>query len=219
VRTVHAVLHLDGGPRGDEFDPDRAQSPASLQHRSDNKYRRRRGGQWRASAHVNALGLIPAWWKKPPKDAPATFNARAETVATKPMFRAAFKSRRCIVPASGFYEWATEKDGKQPHFFSAADGSILGIAGLWERWREPGANEDMLSATIIVTSANEWMRRYHDRMPVTPAAEDYDGWLSCASGAELFDRPGPRMREWRVSKRVNRVGNDDDPTLIEPIDV
>jgi putative SOS response-associated peptidase YedK len=163
-------------------------------------------------------GLIPGWWKKPLQDAPATFNARAETVATKPMFRAAFKSRRCIIPASGFYEWSTEGDGKQPYFFSAADGSILAFAGLWERWRAPGASEDMFSATIIVTSANEWMRRYRDRMPVTLAAEDYDGWLSCASGAELFERPGPQMREWRVSKRVNRVGNDDDPTLIEPIE-
>ena len=109
-------------------------------------------------------GLVPSWWKKSLEDVPSTFNARAETVTTKPMFRAAFKSRRCIIPASGVYEWATEAGGKQPHFFSAADGSILAFAGLWERWRDPDTSEDMLSATIIVTAANEWMSMFQDRV-------------------------------------------------------
>ena len=162
-------------------------------------------------------GLVPEWWKKTLKDVPATFNARAETVATKPMFRTAFKLRRCIIPASGFYEWTTKKDGKQPHFFSAADGPILAFAGLYERWREPGSEEGMRSATIIVSSANDWMRTYHDRMPVMLAPEDYEGWLTGALGAELFERPRPALQEWPVSKRVNRVGNDDDPVLVEPI--
>jgi putative SOS response-associated peptidase YedK len=115
-------------------------------------------------------GLVPDWWKKTLGDVPATFNARAETVATKPMFRTAFKRRRCIIPASGFYEWTTEKDGKRPHFFNATDGSILGLAGLWERWREPGSEAGMFSATIIVSArANEndqcprkgWRRPHH----------------------------------------------------------
>lgn len=82
-------------------------------------------------------GLAPVWWKKPLSELPATFNARAETVAEKPMFRDAFKKRRCIIPASGFYEWTGAKGAKQPHLFSAADGApVLAFAGLWDRWRE-----------------------------------------------------------------------------------
>ena len=83
-------------------------------------------------------GLIPGWWKKSLKEMPATFNARAESVADKPMFRNAFKERRCIIPASGFFEWTGEKGAKQPHLFTAADGSpMLAFAGLWDRWHDP----------------------------------------------------------------------------------
>jgi putative SOS response-associated peptidase YedK len=83
-------------------------------------------------------GLAPFWWKQPLKKLPATFNARAETVATKPMFREAFKQRRCIIPASGYYEWQDRADGKQPWYFTAATAEpILLIAGLWETWKNP----------------------------------------------------------------------------------
>jgi hypothetical protein len=82
-------------------------------------------------------GLIPYWWKKPLKQLPATFNARAESVAGKPIFRDAFKRRQCIIPASGYYEWIARPDGKQPYFISAADGGVLSFAGLWDRWRSP----------------------------------------------------------------------------------
>ena len=133
------------------------------------------------------------------------------------MFRNAFKRRRCIIPASGFYEWTTDEGGKQPHFFSAADGSILAFAGLWKCWREPGLEHEIFSATIIVSNANEWIRKYHDRMPVMMAPADYDGWFTGALGAEMFEQPSPTLQEWLVSKRVNRVGNDDDPTLVEQI--
>jgi putative SOS response-associated peptidase YedK len=82
-------------------------------------------------------GLIPGWWKKSLKEVPATFNARAESVTDKPMFRGAFKERRCIIPASGFYEWTGPRNQRQPHLFTRADGSpIMGFAGLWERWRD-----------------------------------------------------------------------------------
>ena len=77
-------------------------------------------------------GLIPSWWKKTAKEAPPTFNARAETVATKPMFRTAFKQRRCLIPASGYYEWKATPTGKQPYYLSASDGSVLSFAGLWD---------------------------------------------------------------------------------------
>ncbi len=82
-------------------------------------------------------GLVPSWWKKPLNELPSTFNARAETVVEKPMFRSAFKSRRCVIPASGFYEWIGKPGAKTPHYFSARSGAPLAFAGLWETWRDP----------------------------------------------------------------------------------
>ena len=100
-------------------------------------------------------GLVPYFWKKSLKEMPATFNARAETVAEKPMFRDFFKRRRCIIPACGFFEWTDEADGKQPHLFTAADGSpILAFAGLWDRWIDPASKEEILSCTVIVSGAS-----------------------------------------------------------------
>ena len=165
-------------------------------------------------------GLVPFFWKKSLKEMPATFNARAETVAGKPMFRGAFRERRCIVPASGFFEWTGPKTDRQPHLFSAADGSpILAMAGLWDRWRDPATGEDVLSCTIIVSGASAWMVPYHDRMPVLIAEEDFDGWLGGTLGPEAL-RPASEsaLREWPVSQRVNRTGfGDDDPTIIERV--
>jgi putative SOS response-associated peptidase YedK len=86
-------------------------------------------------------GLIPGWWKKTAKEVPSTFNAQAETVAQKPMFRSAFKRNRCIVPASGYYEWSAIEGGKQPYFISAADGGVLSIAGLWDEWKDVETGE------------------------------------------------------------------------------
>jgi putative SOS response-associated peptidase YedK len=163
-------------------------------------------------------GLVPYFWKKTLKEAPATFNARAETVAEKPMFREAFKRRRCIIPASGFFEWTGEKADKQPHLFTAADGSpILAFAGLWEKWRDPASGEDVLSCTIIVSGASAWMMPYHDRMPVLLVASDFDSWLNGTLGADAL-KPAAEsaLREWPVSKRVNRSGEgDDDPTIVD----
>jgi putative SOS response-associated peptidase YedK len=160
-------------------------------------------------------GLVPFFWKKTLKDVPATFNARAETVADKPMFREAFKGRRCIIPASGFFEWTGEKGDKQPHLFTAAGGSpILVFAGLWDKWHDPASGEDVLSCTIIVSGASAWMLPYHDRMPVLLAAKDFDAWLDGTLGANAL-RPAAEsaLREWPVSKRMNRTGvGDDDPT-------
>jgi putative SOS response-associated peptidase YedK len=164
-------------------------------------------------------GLIPAWWKKPLADLPSTFNARAETVAEKPMFRSAFKTRRCIIPASGFYEWTGKPGAKTPHYFSARDGQPLAFAALWERWRNPEAQECVESATIIVGPANDWMRPYHDRMPVILDWRDSDAWLQGAQPGELL-RPPPEnaLQEWIVSPRVNRSGvGDDDTALIEAV--
>ncbi|MGE4046487.1 MAG: SOS response-associated peptidase [Acetobacteraceae bacterium] len=165
-------------------------------------------------------GLIPGWWKKSAKEVPATFNARSDSVAEKPMYRNAFKHRRCLIPASGFYEWTGEKRARQPHFFSAADGSpVLAIPGLWDRWRDPESGEDILSCTMIVTEASAWMERYHDRMPVIMARENFTGWLDGSLGVEVLkSAPESALREWCVSPRVNRTGaGDDDPSLVEPL--
>lgn len=166
-------------------------------------------------------GLVPSWWKKTLRELPATFNARAETVAEKPMFRDSFKRRRCIIPASGFYEWTGPKIDRIPHYFSAADGSpLIGFAGLWDRWRDPETGEEVLSATILVTSASRWMNVYHDRMPVLLRPEDFDRWLNGEMGAdELGPAAEEALREWRVSARVNRSGEGgDDPSLLERIE-
>ncbi|MGA9601303.1 MAG: SOS response-associated peptidase [Methylocystis sp.] len=160
-------------------------------------------------------GLVPCWWKKPLEQLPATFNARAETLGEKPMFRAAFKSRRCIVPASGFYEWTGEKGRKIPHYFSSADGLPLALAGLWEQWRDPNGQE-IFSATIVVGAANGWMSRFHDRMPIFLSWIDAKDWIAGENPATLL-RPASEdaLQEWTVSTRVNRAGaGDDDPTLI-----
>jgi putative SOS response-associated peptidase YedK len=165
-------------------------------------------------------GLVPGWWKKTVKEMPATFNARAESVAEKPMFRNAFRERRCIIPASGFYEWTGGKGAKQPHLFTASDGSpVIAFAGLWDRWRDPTTKEEILSCTIIVSGASAWMEPYHDRMPVLLEEKDFDGWLDGSLGPEML-KPAPEsaLREWMVSKRINRTGEgDDDPTIIEKV--
>jgi putative SOS response-associated peptidase YedK len=163
-------------------------------------------------------GLVPSWWKKTLKELPSTFNARAETVAEKPMFRSAFRRNRCIVPASGYYEWQAAEGGKQPYYITPAEDPALSIAGLWDEWKDPDTGEPIRSCTMIITNANEALRTIHDRMPVLLAPESFDAWLSGAAGAELL-KPAPAgmLRSWPVSKRVNRPGNDDDASLIEPL--
>jgi putative SOS response-associated peptidase YedK len=93
-------------------------------------------------------GLVPSWWKKKAKETPATFNARAETVAEKPMFRSAFKRTRCLIPASGYYEWHATPTGKQPYYFTAHDGSPLTIAGLWDEWKDIETGEPLNLAIL-----------------------------------------------------------------------
>lgn len=165
-------------------------------------------------------GLAPFWWKQPLKKLPATFNARAETVATKPMFREAFKQRRCIIPASGYYEWQDRADGKQPWYFTAANGDpILLIAGLWETWKNPETpNETVRSATMVITEPNKFTAALHDRMPVLLTKETMSDWLSGAKGEELL-QPAPEnaVQAWPVSRKVNSSKAPDEPGLIEKV--
>jgi putative SOS response-associated peptidase YedK len=164
-------------------------------------------------------GLVPSWWKKPLKELPATFNARADTVAEKPMFRAAFKSRRCIIPASGYYEWRKGDDGgREPHYFKRVDGAVLSMAGLYEEWTDPATGEIVTSATIIVTDASEEVSHIHNRMPVILEQHQIEDWLTHKSGAEVLQPTPPgTLAEHRVSRRVNSSRADEnDETLIEP---
>lgn len=110
--------------------------------------------------------LVPFFWKKSLKEVPPAFNARAETVATTSLFNEAFQRRRCIVPASGFYEWTGDKKARLPWYITSADGLPLSFADLYERWKNPETAETIQSCTIITTAANAFMSNIHDRMPV-----------------------------------------------------
>jgi putative SOS response-associated peptidase YedK len=152
------------------------------------------------------FGLIPSWSKGPdPKF--TNINARAETVEKAAPFRNAFKRHRCLVPASGFYEWRKEGEAKQPYYFYPAKGPAFTFAGLWDSWKGPEG--DVESFAIITTDANEAMRPYHDRMPVILGADTWEFWL--AQGGKELLRPCPNdaLEVRRVSKRVNSPAQDD----------
>jgi putative SOS response-associated peptidase YedK len=168
-------------------------------------------------------GLVPFWWSKPLKELKlATFNARAEIVAERPMFRGPFQRSRCLIPVSGYYEWQDTPGGKQPWYFTARNGSpALTIAGLCDEWRDKANAETLKSCTMIITEPNEFVAEVHDRMPVLLADKDFEPWLSGEAGLEVL-KPAPDdlLQRWPVSKRVNSSrAPDDDPTLIERISV
>jgi putative SOS response-associated peptidase YedK len=140
-------------------------------------------------------GLIPGWWSKPLKEMRlATFNARAETVATKPMFRDAFKSKRCLIPASGYYEWHDTPDGKQPYYFTRRDGQPITFAGLWSNWRDKEAGNNLLSCTMVIVEPNDFVAEVHDRMPVILEAKEFEQWEfgDAKDAAELMKPAGDR---------------------------
>lgn len=159
-------------------------------------------------------GLIPHW-AKDTKIGYHTINARAETVTSKPAFRNAFKHRRCLIPADGFYEWEVVPGSKvkQPWFIVLRDREPMAFAGLWEQWRSP-EGEELESCSIIVTEANEIMRPIHDRMPVILAPDDWDAWLGTeakdAGGLQGLLKPYPAedMTARPVSTKVNSPRND-----------
>ena len=163
-------------------------------------------------------GLIPGWWKKSAKEVPTSFNARAETIAEKPFFRAAFKRRRCIIPASGFYEWVRKGEVKQPWYVSMADGSPMLFAGIWETWTEPETREEIISCSIATTSPNDFMMPIHNRMPVVLSPEGSEAWMSEQDHALLKPCPSEWLRAWPVSTRVNNAAKHDDPELISALD-
>jgi putative SOS response-associated peptidase YedK len=122
-------------------------------------------------------GLIPSWWTKAATDVPATFNVHARRV-TEPFFWSAFKRNRCIIPASGYFEWKTIADGKRPYYISAADGSVLSIAGVSDSWNNVETGEIVSSCSMIITSANAFTRAVHNRMPAFLDKKDFEPGLA-----------------------------------------
>ncbi|MFC2037805.1 SOS response-associated peptidase [Chloroflexota bacterium] len=165
-------------------------------------------------------GLIP-FWAKDPKIGARMINARSETVAEKPAFRAAFRRRRCLVVADGFYEWQKLNGGKQPFYIRMRDDSAFAFAGLWEHWKDPD-DAVIESCTLLTTQPNELVRPLHNRMPVILHPRDYELWLDPeVQQAELLQpllRPFPpeALAAYPVSRWVNRPQNDD-ARCIEPL--
>ena len=161
-------------------------------------------------------GLVPSWAKNLTA-ASRLINARAETVAQKPSFRAAFKRRRCLIMADGFYEWQGEKGSKQPYFIALPSKRPFAFGGLWETWKSKEASDDdpvYKSCTILTTAASESVQIIHHRMPVIFQPEAYDDWLNPkiqeADRLEdvLQNHLVRNMQYYPVSKLVNRVQNN-----------
>ncbi len=155
-------------------------------------------------------GLLPFWAKGRYRMlASRMINARSETVAEKSVFRKAFADRRCIVPASGFFEWKREGKAKQPYYVTTADSSIMCFAGIHEHWTEPETKDEIRSVSILTTEPNALLASIHNRMPVILGGEQIDRWLT--DGGKEFLKPClPEMlHTYPVSDQVNKVANND----------
>ncbi len=164
-------------------------------------------------------GLIPSW-AKDPRIGNKLINARAETIAEKPSFRTAFRRRRCLIPADGFFEWQKTPHGKQPVFIHLKNRLPFAFAGLWERWLSPDGSE-ILSCTIITTIPNELLKNIHNRMPVILSPDNRYQWLDETQSPQnllplLKPYPAAEMAFYPVSKLVNSPANDN-PACVEPL--
>ena len=171
-------------------------------------------------------GLIPPWAKEP-NIGYRLINARSESVRTKPSFRSAWRSRRCLIPADGFYEWTGERKARQPWLITMKEGGLFCFAGLWERWRVPAGlaltgsladlqeGDALETCTILTTAANADISRIHHRMPVILPLESCEPWLA-GDDMALGPTPPDTMTLHRVSPLVNKATNDD-PSCIEPV--
>lgn len=158
-------------------------------------------------------GLIP-FWAKDPAIGNRMINARAETVAEKPSYRNAFKRRRCVVLADGFYEWRREGDIKTPYFISLKSGAPFGLAALWESWTDKESGDSLQTTTLITQQANDFMAPVHHRMPVILESATADEWM--ASGSYLDDAAAktPPLHAWPVDRRVNNARNEGDDLIV-----
>ena len=164
-------------------------------------------------------GLIPSWADDPGIGS-RMINARAETAPEKPSFRRAFRERRCLIPADGFYEWKRTDGAKQPYYIRMREGRPFAFAGLWEAWNDDGASE-IRSCAILTTAPNDLAGEIHDRMPVILPAGSYDAWLDPEAEKEelvalLAPYPEAEMEAYPVSRFVNSPSNND-PRCVEPV--
>jgi putative SOS response-associated peptidase YedK len=157
-------------------------------------------------------GLVPKW-AKDKANGNRMINARSESLAEKPSFRDAFRKRRCLVAADGWYEWQVATGGKQPWFIRAKDARPLAFAGLWERWKDPADGALLESCTIVTTDASASIKKIHDRMPVVLPEAQWDRWLDTAYSdtdqlSQLLVPFDPKaLVAWPVSKAVNAPKN------------
>ena len=163
-------------------------------------------------------GLIPPW-ADDPQIGSRMINARSETAPEKPSFRRAFRERRCLIPADGFYEWQRTNGAKQPFYIHMEDGRPFAFAGLWESWGRGGEGE-IRTCTILTTGANAVVGEIHERMPVIVAPDAYDVWLDPASERDeltglLAPYPEDEMEAYPVSRFVNSPSNNDS-RCVEP---
>jgi len=166
-------------------------------------------------------GLIPHWCSDP-EGGRKPINAKAETVASLPTFRDAYRRRRCLVPVDSFFEWKAIRGvkPKRPYAVGKKSGEPFALAGIWENWRRPTTNEWVRTFAIITCPANELIKTIHDRMPVIVAPISYDRWLSPLDPDPrdlLVPFPSEPMTMWPISTRVNKPENDD-PSILEPMD-
>ena len=175
---------------------------------SENGTRRLRPMRW---------GFIPQWYKTP-SDGPLLINARAETIAEKPAFRAACRERRCLIPASGFYEWTKDEGGNRlPWYIYPTEGELLAFAGVWQVWDRGG--EAITSCAIVTTAANTAMSAIHHRMPVVLASDDWAKWLGeegKGAATLMHAPPEDALAFHRVDPAVNS-NRASGAELIEPI--
>ena len=161
-------------------------------------------------------GLIP-FWAKDPSIGNRMINARAETAAEKPSFRAAYRHRRCIVLADGFFEWQRDGSVKTPWYISQKDGKPMAIAALWENWHDKSNDDHVQSTTLITTAANDFMSSLHHRMPMILDPDAVDDWLG--GDNEMIEHAtnlSPPLRAWPVDRRVNNARNQGEE-LVEPV--
>ncbi len=168
-------------------------------------------------------GLVPSWVKAGEEGKVSSWiNARSETVGKRPAFREAFRQRRCLIPASGFYEWQKAGGRKQPYYFQLSQGEGFAFAGLWERWLPAEESRALETCAILTTAANELIQPIHDRMPVIVGPNDFGMWLDPKTGPEKLAevmRPYPAecMEMWAVSRRVNKI-EFEGPECLTPMD-
>ncbi|BBD08286.1 SOS response-associated peptidase [Desulfovibrio ferrophilus] len=166
-------------------------------------------------------GLVPSW-AKDTNVGTRLINARAETVDQKPSFRTAFRQRRCLIPASHFFEWQRLPDGTtQPHCIRLKDDTTMGFAGIWEHWSTPESNgsppTSIFSCSILTTTANELMAPIHGRMPVIIPVESYSIWLKgdAVQVLPLLEPcPAESLEAWPIPHRVNSAKNDDHSIMV-----